>query len=352
MKNKEFGNQANNKTFQEWEIMTANILRSIILYVLAVFSLSVGAADNYHEDEFIEDAAKVFAFYHSQSLVLEKIKQTYPGLERDATLSQLRFDNRFLDSVENIEAALKKKLGKHWEQFVTSLQELATPNYSASQAEQFVEEVRRRAEGELPREILVPLLVFNEEYSTWPLKEMVQGYSTQHNVQGGSSAKDLVFSIDMPLSWVSKEGVRPNIATKLVSHDGRGLVTLTVLVLNDSGLQGLSDVDFHSASAEELRSMAEEIAPENFEVKGADAVVIDRIPGISMIAQFSERSLTDTMEFEAIIVSLFWGDYFIQIMGGVPTTVNGEALSVGGLSKWEALLRRMIRSFVLHSQYE
>lgn len=332
--------------------MRANRFQAIILYALAVFCMAAGKADTYHEDKLIEDAAKAFAFYHSQSLVLEKIKKTYPNLASDATLSLLQFDESFAGSVKRIEVALKAKLGEHWKQFVAGLRNQTAPDYSEAQAEQFVEGVRRRAEGELPREILVPLLVFNEEYSKWPLKEIVQGYSTQHTIEGGSSAKGLTFSIDMPTSWAAKEGIRPNIATKLVSHDGRGIITLTILVLNDPELKGLSDVDFHSASNHELKSMAENMVPAHFEVKRADAVVIDQITGISMIAQFSERSLADTITAETIVVSLFWDDYTIQIMGSVPIAVNGKALNVGGLTRWEALLRRMIRSFVLHNQYQ
>lgn len=115
------------------------------------------------------------------------------------------------------------------------------PTYKESVS--FIELVRARAAAKIESPFLETLLMFNPKYKKNPHKEFYDGFKKKYISDDLEKSKGLNFSLEIPMSWISKKAHRPNIVRKFISQNGYGTEMVMVLVYDFPDGKHLTEAD-------------------------------------------------------------------------------------------------------------
>ena len=182
----------------------------------------------------ISELSTAIGFVLAQRLSLEYVKDEYPSLLPRAELAIYKFNANFGSAEENIRNALKNIVGDKYDEVASALENTTASTLSALNeqrislqvAENYLAEVESRAEGNIPSPILETLLTY--QFESRPAEEYIQGFRTIYRTAGLPKAKGLDFQIEIPQSWNSKEGRRPNVIQLFTNKNGRGFVNASI----------------------------------------------------------------------------------------------------------------------------
>lgn len=181
------------------------------------------------------NVSKALGYWVGQQTTLDRIAKEFPSLSRRATSQSLDAEGRFGEGI----AAIDKYYGERdaeWGRFRESIPEHLAPLLSAPMSEveasAFLDEMDQRLKGAMPSPIRETILSFQSRFNARPDQEFVEGFRQELLTEGNPRAKGVQLMMQYPMSWVTKEPRRPNVAASLRSHGGHGEVTVLVLVLD------------------------------------------------------------------------------------------------------------------------
>jgi hypothetical protein len=220
-----------------------------------------------------------------------------------------------------------------------------------SDARQFVELVRQRSRGNIASPVIETLLLFKSGYNEYPEREFLDGYKYKYTTNGTGKAKGIAFSIEVPKTWDSKEGDRPNIVRKFISENGRGLESFLILI-KDVQLQQGETIRENDVSEMLNSNDIINLLPDGSEYIDSGNLNLENLPGFWVRYKMKMSRVRSSVEMETIIYTVFFENKMIQIQGQVMTSANGEALDNEGLKQYEKLFDLMVNSFVIPSMYK
>lgn len=317
------------------------------LFLLTLFTLSLNAI--VLTKEAIIDISKAYGYYLGQTYSLDEISKKYPTLSDQAKLSKLKFDLSFSSSIKNIDKIMGKS--KVWTLIKIGMinklyESVDLSNLTKEEAISFISLVEQRAKGKIESPIIETLLILNPNYTNNPSEELNDGYKKRYTSDGSGKAKDIAFSIGVPMSWRSKEASRPNIVRKFISQNGRGDEIIMVMIKDFQNAKQIFSSDIN-------KKYMKKTTPKGSILKDYGSLTIEAQSGYWQRYTMTMQRVRKTMTMEAIAYTIFYDNKIMQILCSVNDSTN--TLTENELNKkfkkFEPIFDLVANSLVIPSVY-
>lgn len=329
-------------------------MSKIVFFLIAFIGLSFSLkadSDITFSKKLLMDISRTYGYYLGQSYTLNNIKKKYPSLKNYVHQAQNEFKLVYGSSVENMDSYMSSLSQGTWKElkkkFSLEISTHINVNISRNDALGFIEEVKLRAKGNIETPVLETLLMFNPKYMKDPEKEFYEGFQKKYISDNLKKSKGLDFTIDVPMSWVSKEANRPNIVRKFISQNGHAFEMAMVLILDFPGGIFLSSSDVKSVVNKE--GMTEALPPDAI-LKDYGYTTLETLPGYWQRFSMKAHRLKMTLYMELLTYSFFYKDKLIQIQFQVGDIKKHDLEK--RFQKFEPLFEAIANSFVLTSMYK
>jgi hypothetical protein len=329
--------------------------RLTVLLIVLVGQVVLAATDVKITNAVAKEATLAYGYYLGQQRSLEKIAEKYPELALKSLVAEKAFASSFGDAVREIDRQMKNTIPDEWrkikDQLKLQVANLASRNaLTVTQAEQFTLEVVDRADGNIQSPVLETFLTFSPRYQEHPSEEFTDGYRQQYYNDGSGKAKGLAYQLQAPKSWKLVEGNRPNIATKFVSQNGRGITTFMVIVKR-LGLGAGETITMKDV--EELRNEDDilDFLPKGATFGSSGTMILEDQPGFWISYKMTMSRFEYSMDMQVIAYNLFYSDYMIQMQGQVGQD-SGTSIDISkAFNRFRPLFNLVANSLVLPTSY-
>lgn len=208
-----------------------------ILLTLTVFS-ATSFAINFNQSS-VKGITQTYGYVLGQEFSLSRINKEFPELSISVELARSKFGSSFPDIKAKLETQLKNAMGeKLFEQTASNLrknlqEKLGSQQITRENAANFLEQVKSRSKGEIESPVLEYLLAV--QYTANPVGEFADGYRQRYQTDGTGKSQGIKLKLQLPLSWLAKEGERPHIVKKWVSENGTGLEIILLDIRDGQG---------------------------------------------------------------------------------------------------------------------
>jgi hypothetical protein len=301
----------------------------------------------------ITEMSQAYGFKIGQDYSLEMIEKKHPDLKSQIQIAKLKFDKSFRNSISTIDSILSSE-GNEWLKIKTQLDDqikssVNLSNYSYDQIKDFVQSIEARANGEIPVPIIGTFLTFNPNYLKNPTLEFIDGFKYRFSSKDNLKAKDVDFHLDLPQSWLAKDGNRPNIVQKFVSQNGHGLAMALILVLELPGVNNISETDVKElAQSNESKDML----PKNSQYINSGFIKIDGLPGIYQEYKILQTQIDNELLLHSINYNVYYQNKMISIQFSVGSTKDEEKKTDSIFMKYKELCKLIAGSLVVQSQWK
>jgi len=315
-----------------------------------MFAVKIYSDANKPEEEIL---SQTLGYVLGQEYFLTIIEENYPELELEVKKARLNFNSSFGRAHKNIEDKLKNILGDYFNSYQSEISKqfaeiIENQSHNKDTAINFLQKVNERAKGDIESPIKETLLTY--EYINEPHKELLNNYTKTYRTKDHPKAKGIDFQINIPQSWSQKEGERPNIVQKFRSENGKGLVSVMLLV-NDFPLE--SDYKITDKELDELFSYdgLKEFVPERGRYISGKPIIIDSFKGGLLEFEQTVERLDMQIKIRGInFITLIDNKMiFVQCMlSGFPgkNNLNDER------DKFQTLFRLIGNSIIIQNQYK
>ncbi len=190
------------------------------------YSLQASAA-LYHNQTSIKAISKAYGFLLGQEFSLARIERTYPEAAIQVEHARATFNSAFPDIKKKLEAELTTALTEpKFKTLRTEMGNKIRPILTKQQltpqlAQQFLEQVKARAKGDdMEPDVLRYLLAVR--YAANPVAEFGDGFRQRFRTDGTGKSQGIRLVLQLPRSWIAKEGERPHIVQKWINEGGTG----------------------------------------------------------------------------------------------------------------------------------
>jgi truncated hemoglobin YjbI len=191
-----------------------------------------------HTQTSIKTISKAYGFVLGQEFSLARVERTYPEAAMQVELARLTFNSAFPDIEKKLEAELTAaltapKFKELRAGMVSKIRPMLTKQQLTPQlAQQFLEQVKARAKGEeMEPDVLRYLLAVR--YANNPVAEFGDGFRQRFRTDGTGKSQGVRLVLQLPRSWLAKDGERPHIVQKWINEGGTGS-SIIMLDIRDS----------------------------------------------------------------------------------------------------------------------
>ncbi len=297
----------------------------------------------------LKNLSGTYGWYVGQSTTLDNIKRKHPKLKNQVLHVKEEFNIKFLDSIKNIDKTLKKDDPKSWaknKKALTRKIKNILPPLSYTQSLDFLKLVRSRSLGNIEYPYLQTLLTYNPLYQKHPELEFKDGYKQHYISDDVQKSKGLNFSVDVPVSWVSKKAYRPNIVRKFYKQVGNSFVMFVVLVYDTPTSKQPSFAEVKSLLND--RYIKDNLPP-NSKLQNYGFTSLETLPGYWMEFTTKHQRLELSSFIKTLSYSFFYKNKYISLMF---TTPNNKHYKINKIyRKYKPLFIQIANSFVLENLY-
>ena len=305
-------------------------------------------------NEGFDHMAGTYGFYIGQAYSVEALAERFPDLRGRLSRAQASFDAEFAASVRNIDAILTAE-SRTWpngarEELTEAVRsQLDLSTITRADADAFAEEVERRASGEIPSPYLETFLIYRPDFFERPAEEFFRAYRKTFRTGDHPKSKGVDFQVEYPISWASAEGRRPNVIAMFTSENGRGLETVSLIVIE----LPVDAAELEGATGQEMldAELLQMFVPSSGRVLSAVPIRLDRLEGGKLTFTLEERYLDQTVMGRTAAYAVLYQNKLIVIQGSV-----GGVAQVGGdvearFEKFAPLFDQIANSLVVQSQW-
>ncbi len=226
-------------TYRVNAMQTCTFGRQLLLFILllvylpsTVFALNVNPTS-------LKGMAQAYGFVLGQEYSLARIAKEIPELTGGVELARAQFDSTFPDIKTKLEKQLKQAMGeKLFQETAASLrmklrETLGRQQITSDIAASFLGQVKARSKGEIESPLLEYLLAV--KYTANPVGEFADGFRQRYQTDGAGKSQGIKLTLQLPLSWASKEGERPHIVQKWQSENGTGMEMIAIEIHDAQG---------------------------------------------------------------------------------------------------------------------
>lgn len=323
--------------------------KGLLAFLIAIVATSAHALN--FTQESVKGLAQAYGFVHAQSLSLTRIATEYPAMSGRAHHASARFDSTFPGIQGLLEAQLKAALpGQAYSQFAEKLtndirQNIGSQTVSEPLAQQFLDLVERRARGEIETPILEHLL--SVQYAGQPAAEFSAGFKQRHEIDGSGKAKGVKLNIQVPRSWLGKDGERPNIVKKWTSQYGAGGEMIHVDIRDAEGYDpSAKEVDAFIRSGE-VRT----VIPDGARFIAADKITLERRPGYWIEFSTEMERMGMTFYEAALMYQVFFHGKAVGVVCQAMRPASEKAAADAAFKSLKPACQMVVNSVVLPQAY-
>lgn len=204
----------------------------ISICLLVVFTNLIFAQKNPNNLKY-KRVFQTYSFLRGQKLSLNRIQNELPELSIQASNFALQFDLKYPSITMKLEDYLRAENESAFQIIKKELENKLDSQSNAITidnkfAEVFFSVIKERINGQIPSPFLETILSF--QFINIPHDEFNENYIYTFKTIGHSKAKNTDWQVNVPLSWKSMEGDRPNIIQKFISDFGEGQESIMLLV--------------------------------------------------------------------------------------------------------------------------
>lgn len=342
----------------------------VVAIIFFFLSVAPALAENYQSPKYL-DMSETYGFLLGQQYALDFIKQEFPDLKLEAERVELGFSSVFGKARDRLKDDLIKTMQGHFEEYQNKMKEqigekLTYENVDVSAAQQILQEIEGRSKGNLPSPVLETLLTYN--YQNDPAREFLEGFKNKFNTGGHEKSKGLEVEFQYPKSWKAREGNRPNVIQSIRSENGRGPVSVLIMVRDfvqeagdelskeeieafktAEGSEYLADDMF---TAEALADMAHGMGMDNVHEISSKRIIIDNWPAAALNFKAEAKRLDFTLSVYNRLYITLYKNYMILLqfqMMKLPDESDEDFSQV--IAKYDPLLMQIANSVVIQDQY-
>lgn len=306
-----------------------------------------------------EHLLEAFEAYVGQKESLNAIRERFPSLAGKVLLAQMEWEKYFDAAEENLEKRLEGIFQSRWPDFKRSTVSTAKKmlgdrmaSATVAEAQAYLDDIPKRAKGELDPVMRDMLLASHPEYIQRPEVEFSRGYTATYSTQGHPKSNGVKMVLKLPMSWARQEGDRPHIVQKWKSDAGHGKDEIMIIISDLAEME--PDAKIRELYSKEIMTEAgiRELLDGVGELVRFKAGTIEGIPlGICEYFRDSERldvSFSLRGQWYYFIHKNSW---VILQLSTVETTKEGSQLALDArLDKFKTLMKMVVNSVVLHTK--
>lgn len=323
---------------------------SIVAGLFCLLSVHDAAALNVTKKSMI-GVAQAYGFLVSQDAYLDAVAEKFPDMQKAAKIAALEFEVTFPEVKKKIESELDNMGGSEGlrARSIDAKRQIRdavfSGNFSRSDAQAFIEEVKGRANGNIYSPVLEYMLAV--QYAKNPVGEFVDGFKQAYNTKDHAKAHGTRLRMNLPISWAAFDGDRPHIVQKWVSENGDGLNMITLVIKNADGF---------SPEKHEIESLVEsgrikDALEEGARYISAGTFTIEGIPGFWVMQDVRMERAGMTYMQRMLEYQFFPYGNFVQLTCHAGGVENARGIQAE-FEKIAPLCRAVLNSFVLENPDE
>lgn len=209
-----------------------------LVFLALIFYSGASSAINFNPTS-VKGMAQAYGFVLGQEYSLLRIEKEFPELTGGVELARAQFASTFPDIKAKLETQLKQAMGdKLFQDSRATLQTKLKVTLNRQQitreiAGNFLQQVKGRSKGEIESPVLEYLLTV--KYSANPAGEFTDSFRQRYETDGMGKSYGLKVNLQLPRSWLGKDGERPHIVQKWVSENGTDLETILLDIRDSHG---------------------------------------------------------------------------------------------------------------------
>lgn len=217
--------------------VSTNKIRKVKNIIALIFLLLIvfqgGNSQTLTRDQIIH-LGEVNGFLYGQKMSLERIKQNFPDLRNNVLEVELKWKLEFGKVEDEVQRQLKEILKDKYDESIKLIKEKLEQsdffkNFTRIDAVNFIETVNQRAKGNIEEQFKAKVLMYNPDFIKYPSQEFSRGYRNKYLSTGNEiKSKGIKIKFEFPVTWLQKEGERPNILFKTISQNGDGPTSLVI----------------------------------------------------------------------------------------------------------------------------
>lgn len=330
--------------------MSCLVLIRRLSCILLAFLPGVSLAIN-HNPTSVKGLAQAYGFVLGQDYSLTRIATQLPEFSTDVTVANARFDSTFPDIKKKLEVQLKEALGdKAFQEVATSLgrkvKELADrQKLSKEIAVDFLQQVKVRSKGDIESPVLEYLLTV--KYANYPVGEFADGFRQRYETDGAGKSQGIKLKLQLPKSWLAKEGERPHIVQKWIRANGTGFEIISLDIRDAEGANPTKKELEEFVNSGEVK----DTVPEGGMYVDAGTFSIEQQNGYWMQMALSLDRAGMKMHEESLIYQLFFRGKAVGIMCASAGADNQKQKVHESLGQIRPLCQQVLNSLVLLQVY-
>lgn len=332
-------------------VLRNNLLRCACA-IFSLLSSTAPAAAIEHNQGSVKALSKAYGFVLGQNYTLQRIRVAYPHAALQVEQARLAFNAAFPDIQDKLERELVSAITEQkFRELKREINKKITDTVAVQQitpqtAEGFLETVKARSKGnDIEEDVLRYLLAVR--YASNPVGEYVDGFRQRYRTDGTGKSQGIKVALQVPRSWLAKDGERPHIVKKWLSEGGTGKYVLHLDFRGAEGYEPSRQEIERSVKNGELR----DFVPEGGVFHNGGSFSVEGRPGYWIDMSINLERIGYRMYERAYMYQFFFRGKAIGIMCTSIDTEENSKIADAAAALNKPLCLQVINSIVLEQKY-
>lgn len=324
-------------------------MRVFLLLVLATCTISVTAQNNTSDPEARDrEVFRAYGYCYGQQKSVDQIKRDFPQMRVAMFQAETAFNVTFGKSCtaigEKFGDTVRQKLNDEFNKYITGAP------ISEAVAREFISKIEARAKGDIETPVKETLLTFNPDFQEKPALEFMRGFTRQFSTAGHAKAKGLSVEVKVPMSWMAREGNRPNIVQFFKAEYGRSDASMLIGIREIPLPKGMKvtqkDIDamFTAASLKDF-------VPEGGVMLESKPIILEGQKGGMLVYEATAGRLELTITMRTLSYMVFYKNRLISIEFSVGGLMEDKTKLIAQFVKNRPLFMTIANSMVIRDAY-
>lgn len=212
-------------------------------------------------------------------------------------------------------------------------------------AQEFLQQVKKRAAGEIDSPVLEYILSVN--YLSYPVGEFTNNYRQRFNSEGHAKAQGIKLTLQLPKSWKAKEGERPHIVQKWISQNGDGLEIIHLDIRDTEGYTPTNSEVEAIVSSGEIKDMV----PDGASYQESGIFSLEMRKGLWLEMTIAQERAGIKLYQRSRLHQLFFRGKAIGLMCGASASIEDTSSVDDAFKNIKPLCQQVLNSLVLLQAY-
>lgn len=324
-------------------------MKLFFLFAFAACTASVAAQNSTSDPEARDrEVFRAYGYCYGQQKSIDQIKRDFPQLRVAMFQAETSFNVTFGKSCsaigEKFGDTIRQKLNDEFNKYITDAP------ISESVAREFISKIEARSKGEIETPVRETLLTFNPDFQDKPALEFMRGFTVAYSTSGHAKAKGLNVELKIPMSWMSREGNRPNVVQFFKPEYGRSDAGMLILIQDVTPPKGMRitqrDIDamFSAASLKDMM-------PDGSVLVEGKPIILEGQKGGMLVYDTTTGRLDLTLNIRTLSYVVYYKSRLISIQFSVSSVEQDRTKLIAKFVKNRPLFNMIANSMVIRDAY-